>query len=472
MSSVNQALDRFVRLQMRRTGTPGVAVGILWRGRRYTEGYGVTNVDHPLAVTEDTLFQIGSTTKTFTATAIMRLIEQGKLDLDAPVRRYLPDLQLKDSEATRKTTLRHLLTHTGGWLGDFFENTGWGDDALSTVVQKMRTIKQLTPLGSVWAYNNAGFYIAGRIIEKVTKKTYEQAIQELILEPLGMDRSFFFPEEVIHQRFAVGHITTGTRSRVATPWRLTRSSAPAGAIISTAGDQLKWAAFHMGDGRAPNGKRLLRSSNIRMMQGEQVQVGSMTDAVGISWLLRWVGGIKTVTHGGTTNGQLSAFVMVPERDFAVTVLTNSTRGREVHRDVVRWALENYIGVVADPMPSFKTAPGALAEFAGKYRSEPSGLLVDVTARNGRLVLQFPTPPSSDGTPPPRIPPMSMKMIGPDKAIVTSGGYRGLRNDFLRSPGGKVRWLRWGGRLYRKVPAGAKKPTSRSRKAAKRRPGAR
>jgi CubicO group peptidase (beta-lactamase class C family) len=104
-SEIRQRLDRFVKGEMKRTGVPGAAVGILHRGRRLVEGYGVTSVEHPLPVEADTLFQIGSTTKTYTATAAMRLVEQGKLDLNAPVRRYLPDLRLKNKEAERKTRL-------------------------------------------------------------------------------------------------------------------------------------------------------------------------------------------------------------------------------------------------------------------------------------------------------------------------------------------------------------------------------
>src|SRR5207302_7268284 len=91
----NGALDRFVRRQLKLTGTPGAAVGIQLRGRSYANGFGVTNVDNPLPVNTDTLFQIGSTTKTFTATAIMRLVERGKVALDAPVRRYLPEFRLR-----------------------------------------------------------------------------------------------------------------------------------------------------------------------------------------------------------------------------------------------------------------------------------------------------------------------------------------------------------------------------------------
>src|SRR3954454_19662715 len=113
---------------MERLGVPGAAVGILYDGVEYTAGVGITNINHPLPVDSDTLFQIASISKTFTATTTMRLVEQGKLDLDTPLKTYLPGLKLSDPEVTEKATLRHVFTHRGGWTGDFFGDFGRGDD--------------------------------------------------------------------------------------------------------------------------------------------------------------------------------------------------------------------------------------------------------------------------------------------------------------------------------------------------------
>src|SRR5919108_4145309 len=131
---LDASVERVAREAMRKTGTPGVAVGILLAGRAYGGGFGITSIAAPAPVDEQTLFQIGSTSKTFTATAVLRLVERGDLDLDAPVRRYLRDLRLKDPQVARTVTLRHLLTHTAGWVGDYFADTGRGDDALARVI--------------------------------------------------------------------------------------------------------------------------------------------------------------------------------------------------------------------------------------------------------------------------------------------------------------------------------------------------
>ncbi len=432
---------------MRRTGTPGVAVGILNAGRAQAGGFGVTNTETPAAVDEYTLFQIGSTTKTVTATAVLRLVEQGLLDLDIPVRRWIRDLTLKDQDVARRVNLRHLLTHTGGWAGDFFSDTGRGDDALSTVVTRMRGIPQLTPLGDAWHYNNAGFYLAGLVIERVTGKTFEAAISDLLFAPLGMQRSFFFADEAITFRVASGHVAKGTKQSVVRPWPMSRSVGPAGGIISDTIDQLMWARFHLGDGRAPDGKRLLKRSNLREMQRPQAPAGSMADSVGISWLLRDVDGARFVAHGGTTSGQLSAFLMVPERNFAITVLTNSTRGGEVHLEVVRFALRHLLGIRwRDPKPlRFSTAE--VRAFEGRYRDGFRTFDFELRARAGRLRGTFValTSEPSLGV----LPPIELAFYDTDRAFVVEGRLKGSRAEFIRDERGRIRWMRIGGRLLRR-----------------------
>lgn len=121
----------FVAEVLEKRGVPGAVVGIMHEGETQAAGVGVTNVDHPLPVTAETLFQIGSITKTFTATAMMRLVEMGKLDLDVTVRTYVPAFKVADESASARATIRHLLTHMAGWFGDYFHDTGMGDDALA-----------------------------------------------------------------------------------------------------------------------------------------------------------------------------------------------------------------------------------------------------------------------------------------------------------------------------------------------------
>ena len=450
---IDPALARFVRARMRDTGTPGVAVGVWHKGRAFGSGFGITSIEAPDPVDENTLFQIGSTGKTYTATAVMLLVERGDLELDVPVRRYLRDLKLRDPEVTKKVTLRHLLTHTGGWAGDYFSDTGRGDDALERVVGELAKIPQLTPLGEVWHYNNAGFYIAGRIIEKVTGLSYERAITELLLEPLGMTRSFFFAEEAIVYRVVAGHNAASPRSTkhtIAKPWDIGRNSGPAGGLISDVVDQMRWAQFHLGDGRAPNGKRLLKRATLREMKRPHAEAGNIAQSVGISWLLDDYDGVQLVSHGGTTYGQLSAFVMAPERDFAITVLTNSSRGLEVHSATVKKALSLYLGL-EHRLPETATVNGSdLERYEGRYVDAFKTAAIDLQVKGRRLHSKFSS--LEDPDEPTGLAPFHLAPFEEDRFLVQGGRLDGLRAEFLRDGGNRVRWIRFGGRLWRKTAA--------------------
>src|SRR5829696_6562351 len=233
---------------------PGAALGILAEGREEHAVFGVASLETKAPVTPDTRFQIGSLTKTYTGTAIMRLIDQGKLDLYAPVRTYLPNLRLMDEDVAARVTVRHLLTHTGGWWGDDTSDTGNGDDAIARyVMERLPTFPQVAPLGAFFSYNNTGFTLLGRLIEVVTGQTYRAAVQELVLDPLGQAESTFTPAEVERHPHALGHGSGQQGMALVTPLNLPRNIDPAGGLWSTTRDQLRYARFHLGDGTAPDG---------------------------------------------------------------------------------------------------------------------------------------------------------------------------------------------------------------------------
>ncbi len=436
---------------MERIQVPGVAVGLADGDAGHVAGFGVTSVDHPLAVDGDTLFQIGSTTKTVTGTAAMRLVEQGRLDLDAPIRAYLPELRLADEATAAGVTLRHLFSHTAGWVGDYFDDAGNGDDALTRIVDRMVDLPQITPLGAIWSYNNAGFYLAGRVIEVATGKPYEAAVQELVLGPLGMTMSLFFAADAITHRVAVGHESPyedgAGPPKVLRPWALARAAHPAGGIASSARDQLRYARFHMGDGTAADGTRVLAPESIALMQAPFAPAAN-GEFSGITWFMRDAGGVRLVRHGGATNGQLSAFVMAPARRFAITVLTNANRGGELHREIVGWALREYLGVDERPPTPLAVTAEQLAEYAGRY----SAALDDITLSpgDGVLTMHF-TPkggfPAKDSPAPPAPPPMRLALCDGDRAVVLDGPMRDTFGEFLRAPDGTIAWLRFGGRIH-------------------------
>jgi CubicO group peptidase (beta-lactamase class C family) len=346
----SQSLDAVVTQAMQRHDVPGVAVGLLHDGTAQTAGFGVTNVAYPRPVDADTLFLIASLTKTLTATAVMRLIERGLLALDRPIRTYLPDLRLADASVAERLTLRHLLTHTGGWQElDRNIDTGPGDDALARLVERMADQPQVRPLGATWSYSNNGFSLIGRVIEVVTGQTYERAITDLVLAPLGMAHSFLCAEDAITYNVAVGHERGAQGVVVTRPYTVPRCTTPAGGVIATVADLVRYARFHLGDGTTPDGERLLTRETLALMQRPQVVGGhAEAEANGLNWYLRAVEGIPVIGHEGRTNSQWSTLMLVPARGFAVVVLTNSGRGYEVLNAVVTWAFGHALGLPAPP----------------------------------------------------------------------------------------------------------------------------
>ncbi len=452
------AQDAFRRLcevisdSMQKVGIPGVAVGVISDDQEFSAGFGVTNVDHPLPVDADTLFQIGSTTKTFTGTAVMRLVEMGKLALDEPVRIYLPDFAVRDADASARVTIRHLLIHTAGWVGDYFDDTGNGDDALKEYTARMATLPQLTPLGTVWSYNNAAFSLAGRVIEVATGQTYERAMLELVLKPLGLKRSYFMPADVMTHRFAVGHISLpGERARVLRPWPVPRSAAPAGAIAASTNDVLRYARFHLGDGTAVDGTRLLPPQSMTEMQTPQV-AAALGAKMGLSWMLDDRDGVKIVSHGGATLGQMSTFILVPERRFALTMATNSTAGSQLGRQISGWMNPNFLGFERPIPTALKVLPGQLAEYTGRYTAALQD--IEMKAENGELTM-YVSPkggfPAKDSPAPPVPPPSRAEFVGLDRIRMVETPWTDVMGEFLRNPDGAIAWFRFGSRIHARSP---------------------
>jgi CubicO group peptidase (beta-lactamase class C family) len=436
---------------------PGAMVGVVFGDDDHAAFHGVTSVEDPLTVDENTLFQNGSTGKTYTSTAILRLVERGEMALDAPVRTYVPELKLKDEQVARDVTLLQLLNHTAGWDGDLFENTGEGDDALDRYVARMATVEQVTPLGSTVSYNNASLGLAGKALENVTGKIYEDLIKELVFEPLGMDRSYYFAKEIMTYRFAQGHKQGQDGSiEVVRPWELGRYGNPMGGAVTTLADQLTWARFHMGDGTAKSGARILTAETVKKMQQPTVECpgNALGDAVGISWLLRDVEGLLVVAHGGDTAGQHSTFEMVPDRRFAVTSLTNcGPNGGEFNEQITRWAFEAYLGVeIKDPVP-VRLGDDELAEYAGRY--ETIAVIADLTAADGLLIIDVTIRPEvleqlgeQEADEPPI--PIGILAGDGDRYIVPDGPAKGMKGYFTRDDSGKINGIHLGGRYAERV----------------------
>ena len=428
-----------VEAAVEETATPGTAIGLVHEGEEHAAGLGVTSVENPLEVTPETLFQIGSITKTVTGTVAMILVERGELDLDAPVRRYLPKLALADDDVAGRVTMRHLLTHTAGWVGDYFADHGAGDDALTRMLGDLPRLPQLTPLGEVWSYNNAGFYIAGRVLEVVGGAPYELLAQRLLLEPLGLEHSLFFTEDVMTRRFAAGHHPSEDGpSTVARPWAIGRAHHAAGGLSSTVLDLLRYARFHLSDGEG-----ILARASLDEMQRPHVAAAPNFGWVGLAWGIDDVTGVRLVHHGGGTNGQVAHLSFAPDSQTVLAVLTNSQRGGEV----VQAALDRVVEALGGRKPERISVILDPAEYLGTYRSPlldaelartDGGLQLIITSRGG-----FPT---EDSPPMPSPPPVAVEFYERDRLFVPEGLGAGTEAEFLRGPDGRIAWLRFGGRV--------------------------
>ena len=437
--------------EMKRLKIPGVAIGIYHNEKVFSAGFGSTNIEHPLPVTANTLFQTGSISKTFTGTIFMRLVEAGKIELDAPVRTYLPKFKMADKNVAERVTIRHLQTHSGGWIGDYFNDYGNGDDAQEKMVRDIAKLEQVTPLGEVWSYNNAGFNIAGRVVEVVTGMPFEQAAREMVLGPLGMDMTFYFPDDImITHRFVVGHHKEAKKVVVSRPWAIGRAGAPVGGVVSTVKDLLTYARFHMGDGKSASGEKLLSVKSLKEMRNP-LHPASGFDQIGLTWFIRDAGELNIVNHGGATHGQIAGLYFVPEKQFALAVLTNSEDGRAITGAALKQSLRVFLD--ADlRIPSPIESPGEeLDKYVGKY--ELPLLAFELKLEKGQLMLHetprggFPKP-DSPALPAPA--PMRVAFYEKDKIIVLDEPMKNALGEFLRRPDGSLQYLRLSSRVLRKI----------------------
>jgi CubicO group peptidase (beta-lactamase class C family) len=449
------ALASLAEAKMKEYGVPGVALGVVADGHDNIRGLGVTNVEDPLPVTAHTVFPIASISKTFTATAMMRLVEQGKVDLRAPVRTYLPDFRVRDEAASRDVTIWHLLTHLGGWEGQV-SGPDRGTETLKNFVGSIADLMQIAPPGKAWSYNNAGFSIAGRVIEVVTGTPINRAMRDLVFQPLGLEHAGTTAGEFIVQRFASGHTTRDGKTTLQRPFAAS-TSVTAGGVGLCMTDLLAYARFHMGDGTAADGTRVLKRESLEQMRAVQAHKQGTDDDIGLAWHIRHVGPIRAFGHGGTLGGHILLLEIVPERSFAIAILTNANTGWRLIQDVEREALQSYLGAAYSANQAIahrglvETLPSAEplapqpdpAPYLGTY-ARPSNSYV-VRAEGGKLFVQ--DRPNGGGAS--RESPVAF--YGPDRLVVTDGSDRGQSIEFVRDDNGRVSWIRVVGRVAVRTP---------------------
>lgn len=371
---------------------PGASLGILRLGEDPVyASHGVLSKATGVEVTDDSVFQIGSITKVWTATVVMQLVEEGKLDLDAPVIEVLPELSLGDPDVAKQVTMWHLLTHTSGIDGDIFTDTGRGDECLERYVEQLAEVQQNHPLGVTFSYCNSGFNLAGRVIEKITGKTWDEAMRERLFNPLGLAHTVTLPEEALLFRAAVGHVAEDDEDPSPAPmWGLPRSAGPAGLITASAADVLEFARLHLSGGVAADGTRVLGEDTAAAMVAHQTDVPdpyTLGDSWGLGWIRFGWDGQRLIGHDGNTIGQSAFLRILPEQGIAVTLLTNGGNARDLYEDLYREIFSDLAGIeMPEPVvPSARPVEVDSSRFTGTY--ERSGAHIEIFEEDGKLRMR-------------------------------------------------------------------------------------
>jgi CubicO group peptidase (beta-lactamase class C family) len=348
---------------------PGAVLGIWYDGETTIAPYGVLNAATGVETTADSLFQIGSISKPWTATMIVQLAAESRLRLDDPVVKLLPEAPIDP-----RITVRHLLTHTSGIDGDVFTDTGRGDDCVEKYVALLGEVDSLFEPGTAYSYCNAGFVLLGRIIEVLDGRTWDASLKARLVEPLGLTKTVTLPEEAILHRAALGHLLTdGSPVRT---WQLPRSIGPAGLITQSAGDLLEFARMQLTDGR------------YAAMQEPQVPyaggIGGFTE-LGLAWRIYDWGGRRLFGHDGTTISQLAFLRIDPEARLVMCLLTNSGNGTKLFEPLASEVFTQYVGV-AHPAPPQPVDLPVDDRHVGRY--ERASVRLDVVRRDDRLVMHY------------------------------------------------------------------------------------
>jgi CubicO group peptidase (beta-lactamase class C family) len=418
-----RGLDRTVRKAMTDWGVPGLAVAVVKDGRTVlARGYGIARHGEKKPVTEQTVFSIGSVTKTFTSACLAILVDDGKLHWDDPVTKHLPGFQLHDPWVTREITLRDLLCHRSGLpLGNMLWQNGAFDR--EEILRRLRYLRLTSSFRSRFGYQNLLYLAAGQVVARVSGKIWEDFVTERVFRPLEMSSSSATTRAFTKKgNAAAPHLQLDGRLRTI-QWLNRELVGPAGSISASVTDLSAWLKVHLAEGKHERG-RLFSATTAREMHTPQTIIPVTAgdgkvypkqhfNAYGLGWFVRDYRGRKLVEHSGTFNGFVAWIAFMPERQFGLAILAN------LHETGINYALRHtildaYLGeperdwstlVKNDYQNGYQkalregrqqyahrrvkeTRPSlAIAEYAGAYESDLYGK-IEVREKGGKLSLRY------------------------------------------------------------------------------------
>jgi CubicO group peptidase (beta-lactamase class C family) len=451
LSAYQARLDDLLRELVGEHGVPGAACGVLVGDEQIVAACGVSNVATGVPVTPDTLFQIGSITKVYTASLVLQAHAAGVVSLDEPVRAQLQEFMVADPGATIEITPRHLLTHTSGIEGDHLMDTGWNPDALQRYVGTLAGLGQIHATDEAYSFCNTGYAVAGRLLEVATGEDFDRVLRRRLTRPLGCRSTLTLPQHALLHRVAVGHVQVpgGQPARQAR-WSLTRSNGPMGGILAPASELLAFAHLHLNAGRAADGTDLLVPADVEGMQSPHIECPVPGEEQALGWTVRRWDDLVVLGQDADTFGQRAVLRVLPARKTAICVLANSPVGGGLAQAVLdRLAID-----LLELGPETPIAPPGevpdLTAHAGVYErlhqritvnasgeatemiTEPSGVLQALGVRSATLPL---TPVGDGGA----VFTMADPVAGTRENVV-----------FVARDGGPPAGLYLAGRLHRRV----------------------
>ncbi|WP_086829262.1 serine hydrolase [Allokutzneria sp. NRRL B-24872] len=352
-------------------GVPGASVAVVVDDEVVDVAAGVLNQGTGVAATTDSLFQIGSVTKLWTAALVMQLVEERVIGLDDPVTRHVPGLRLRDE----RVTIRQLLDHTSGLDGDVLTPTSRGDDAVALYADTVAPgLTQVIEPGSGFSYSNSGYVLLGRLVEVLRGKPFHVLLRERIADPLKLSHVATLPEEALLHRTAVGHF-----GQTPVPvWNLPASISPAGSLLCTSARSLaQFGAAHV------HGHELLSEEAVTTLWSSTVdvpEIGSFATHWGLGWASFGWEGARVLGHDGGTIGQAAFLRVVPQAGVSVALLTNGGSTVGLFADAVLGHLLSDLAPVRQPSrltPPAAPAPIDASLVTGAYSSPALRLEITV-----------------------------------------------------------------------------------------------
>ncbi|HMH42797.1 MAG TPA: serine hydrolase, partial [Pyrinomonadaceae bacterium] len=388
VARLSTELEPKIKEEVQQGRLPGFAIGVVRNGKLvYAKGFGIARLGGDTTITSKSLFHMASVTKTFVATAVMQLVERGKIDLDAPVIRYLPYFKLND-ERYRTITIRQMLSHTSGipdTVNYNWDKPEYDAGALERFVRSIADQKLVFAPGEKFAYSNTAYEMLGDVIAKVSGESFEDYVQHNVLTPLGMKDSTLLVREANPQLLTSPHVMENNEIVVSKVFPYNRAHSPSSTLYSSIEDMSRWAIANLNRGEL-DGKRILKGETIDLMWRPVVDAFSMKE--GISWFTTEKQGHRFVLHSGGDTGFESLVMLAPEDGVGVVAMSNFAASE---RDYIEQFVNGAMRIMLGLKPSEPSATNSIT--ATQLTNEEAKKKADevlasyVTALGGRAALE-------------------------------------------------------------------------------------